>query len=67
MDIQFFAGVLAATLLGNFLAVVCAYAVLWAEKKNREGIDEADFPFWWFLAAGLPPIIAASCAYVALY
>ena len=67
MDIQFFAGVLAAALLANFLSVVFAYAIFWGEKKNREGIDEANFPFWWFLAAGLPSIIGAACAYAALY
>jgi len=67
MGIEIFAGVLAATLLGNFLTVICAYAIFWGEKKNREGFDEVNFPLWWFMAAGLPPIIGAACAYVALY
>lgn len=68
MDIQLFAGTVAAVLIGGGLLAVFLYALFWGDAQIRRGkLTESDLPFWWFLGAGIPPIIGALCAYAAFY
>ncbi len=67
MDFELFLGALAAVLFGNGLTAVYLYALFWGEVQRRRGIPESNLPFWWFLGAGIPPVIGAVAAYVAFY
>lgn len=68
MAIEQFMAVLAAVMIGGGLLAVFLYALFWGDAQIRRGILTEDrLPFWWFLAAGVPPVIAAICVYVALY
>lgn len=67
MEFELFLGVLAAVLLGNGLTAVYLYALFWGDAQKRRGVPEERFPRWWFAGAGIPPVIGAVAAYVALY
>ena len=67
LDFRIFAGFLAASLVANGLTALFVYAIVWGEKSKRAGIDEANFPIWWIFAGIVPPMVAAGCAYYALY
>lgn len=67
MDFELFLGFLAAVLLGNGLTVVYLYALFWGDAQKRRGRSEESFPMWWLAGAGIPPIVGAVAAYVALY
>ena len=64
---EWFYGTMAAVMIGNGLTAVFLYALFWGDAQIRRGKDERDLPLWWFFGAGVPPIIAAVCVWVALY
>jgi len=67
LSFDWFLGTLAAVLLGNGLTAIYLYALFWGDAQKRRGMQESQFPRWWFAGAGIPPIIGAVAAYVALY
>jgi hypothetical protein len=62
-----FMGTIGAVMIGGGLLVSFFYAIFWADLQIKRGLLTEDrLPFWWFLAAGIPPIVAATCIYVAV-